>query len=516
MMMSKADEDCCSWDGVTCNEVTGHVIALNLTSSCLYGSINSSSSLFQLVHLECLSYLDLYGSGFSGKIPSEILELSKLETLDASFNVNLELQKPGLKSLVEKLTHLKVLFLDKVNISSSVLDILANLSSLTALSLRECELQGEFPAKIFQLPNLHVLSVRYNPSLSGYLPEFEMNSPLEDLRLAGTGFSGKIPYSIRNLGSLLLLDISNCSFSRSIPSSLGNLTKITYLYLNGNEFSGELPIVIGNLSSLEELHPSYNSFSSQDSGSLSWMANASPLAYLQTVGLGQVSLITYDDERIDLLPVSYSYSLQTSTKGVELEYGKISNLLTAIIFSSNKFEGEIPTSIGKLKGLQFLVLSNNNLKGPIPPSIANLTTMESLDLSNNNLSGLIPQQLQDLTFLSHFNVPNNHLRGPIPQGKQFDTFKNNSFEGNPGLCGKQIGKKCEKFRPSKNEENPAGSKFPFEFGWKVVLMGYASGLVIGVAFDHAFSPRKEERFMKIFRKKPMKAIGRNRAHRNRT
>ncbi|KAJ0030284.1 hypothetical protein Pint_14569 [Pistacia integerrima] len=210
---------------------------------------------------------------------AEILELSKLETLDASFNVNLELQKSGLKSLVEKLTHLKVLFLDKVNISSSVLDILANLSSLTALSLRECELQGEFTAKIFQLPNLHVLSVRYNPSLSGYLPEFEMNSPLEDLRLAGTGFSGKIPYSIRNLGSLLLLDISNCSFSGSIPSSLGNLTKITYLYLNGNEFSGELPIVIGNLPSLEELHPSYNSSSSQDSGSLSWMAKYSKLTF---------------------------------------------------------------------------------------------------------------------------------------------------------------------------------------------------------------------------------------------
>ncbi|KAJ0029963.1 hypothetical protein Pint_14554 [Pistacia integerrima] len=147
-------------------------------------------------------------------IPSEILELSKLETLDASFNNNLELQKLGLKSLVEKLSHLKVLFLDKVNISSSVPDILTNLSSLTALSLRECELQGEFPAKIFQLPNLHILSVRYNPSLSGYLLEFEMNSPLEDLRLVGTRFSGEIPYLIGNLSSLLLLDISNCSFFR--------------------------------------------------------------------------------------------------------------------------------------------------------------------------------------------------------------------------------------------------------------------------------------------------------------
>ncbi|GLT54999.1 hypothetical protein SLA2020_281560 [Shorea laevis] len=41
------NSDCCSWDGVECNEDTGHVIGVDLSSSCLYGSINSSnSSLF--------------------------------------------------------------------------------------------------------------------------------------------------------------------------------------------------------------------------------------------------------------------------------------------------------------------------------------------------------------------------------------------------------------------------------------------------------------------------------------
>jgi hypothetical protein len=44
--------DCCSWDGVSCDEDTGHVIGLDLSSSCLYGSINSNSSLFRLVHLQ--------------------------------------------------------------------------------------------------------------------------------------------------------------------------------------------------------------------------------------------------------------------------------------------------------------------------------------------------------------------------------------------------------------------------------------------------------------------------------
>ena len=33
------DRDCCSWDGVECDEDTGHVIGLDLSSSCLYGSM---------------------------------------------------------------------------------------------------------------------------------------------------------------------------------------------------------------------------------------------------------------------------------------------------------------------------------------------------------------------------------------------------------------------------------------------------------------------------------------------
>lgn len=50
--------NCCSWDGVDCDEETGHVIGLDLSSSCLYGSISSNSSLFSLVHLRRLNLAD--------------------------------------------------------------------------------------------------------------------------------------------------------------------------------------------------------------------------------------------------------------------------------------------------------------------------------------------------------------------------------------------------------------------------------------------------------------------------
>ncbi|KAH0706197.1 hypothetical protein KY289_011273 [Solanum tuberosum] len=46
--------DCCSWDGVVCDDITGHVIELDLGCSGLVGTIDSNSSLFQLSHLQML------------------------------------------------------------------------------------------------------------------------------------------------------------------------------------------------------------------------------------------------------------------------------------------------------------------------------------------------------------------------------------------------------------------------------------------------------------------------------
>ncbi|KAG5605685.1 hypothetical protein H5410_027177 [Solanum commersonii] len=49
--------DCCLWDGVICDEMTGHVIELNLSCSGLVGKIDSNNSLFQLSRLQRLDLL---------------------------------------------------------------------------------------------------------------------------------------------------------------------------------------------------------------------------------------------------------------------------------------------------------------------------------------------------------------------------------------------------------------------------------------------------------------------------
>ena len=270
--------DCCLWDGVECDKDTGHVIGLDMSSSCLYGSIDSNSSLFNLVHLEKLSladnhfnysqiptaimqlpmltYLDLSNSFFSGQIPSEISGLSHLSFLYLSYNCDsdseecfLELKTPDFNSLFQNLTGLEELSLSHVNISSTVPSLLANFSSLTYLGLRGCGLKGKLPVEIFQLPNLQILKVGFN-DLTGELPHFNQSSALEVLRLEANSFSGEIHTSIEKLDSLIELYAYSCDLSGPIPFSIGNLKQLKYLDLDDNNFSGPIPPSFGNLTQL--------------------------------------------------------------------------------------------------------------------------------------------------------------------------------------------------------------------------------------------------------------------------
>ncbi|XP_062115660.1 putative receptor like protein 25 [Humulus lupulus] len=187
----------------------------------------------------------------------------------------------------------------------------------------------------------------------------------------------------------------------------------------------------------------------------------------------------------------YNYSTTFVMKSVATSYGKIPTNLAVIDLSSNNFSGQIPESIGSLKALYSLNLSNNALTGHIPPSLGALTELESLDLSQNQLSGKIPQQLAELKFLQKFDVSYNNLTGPIPHESQFNTFENTSFEGNQGLCGDPLWKKCENWLlpPSSALNKDADSNFAIEPDWKFTLAGLVSGFVIGLSLGEMVIPR---------------------------
>ncbi|XP_028105043.1 receptor-like protein 9DC3 [Camellia sinensis] len=206
----------------------------------------------------------------------------------------------------------------------------------------------------------------------------------------------------------------------------------------------------------------------------------------------------------------YQDSVTVTMKGFDIYLTRILTVFTAIDLSSNKFSGDIPNVIGRLNSLIVLNLSHNSLTGLIPSSLGDLTELESLDLSSNQLIGKIPNQLKSLTFLEVFNLSWNHLDGPIPQGEQFDTFGNDSYVGNSGLCGFPLSKEC---KDKQAQVQPGvllqqdGSNYVSGFTWETVVMGYGCGLALGLVLGFLmFLTGKPKLFVRIVEGKKHKKV----------
>ncbi|XP_010486733.1 PREDICTED: receptor like protein 30-like [Camelina sativa] len=184
-----------------------------------------------------------------------------------------------------------------------------------------------------------------------------------------------------------------------------------------------------------------------------------------------------------------------------MELVRILKVLTAIDFSGNKFEGEIPKSIGLLKELRELNLSNNAFTGRIPSSMGNLIALESFDVSQNKLSGEIPQELGDLSFLAYMNFSHNQFSGLVPGGNQFQTQPCSSFGDNPGLVGSSLEKVCRDIHtpPASHQQyETTGSDEEEVISWIAAAIGLVTGIVSGLTFGYILVSHKPEWFMNPF------------------
>ena len=103
--------------------------------------------------------------------------------------------------------------------------------------------------------------------------------------------------------------------------------------------------------------------------------------------------------------------------------------------------------------------------------------------------GKIPKQLLNLRSLSFLNLSVNELVGCIPRGKQFNTFENNSYQGNDGLRGFPLSRDCSNNEPpqpppSNLLEEEEESKSNIAFSWKIVAIGYGFGVIFGLAVGY--------------------------------
>ncbi|XP_062081262.1 receptor-like protein 7 [Humulus lupulus] len=418
MRFWKEGKDCCEWDGVTCSSRTGQVVGLDLSSSWLQGPLSSNSSLFSLsqlhrlnlaynnftlsnmpssfAQLSRLTHLNLSHSFFSGQVPSEIALLSNLMSLDLSSNFDYDYDREMVISLLysptiafaQNMTKLRELHLNSVNLSSLLPESMANLSSLTSLSLRDCNLYGEFLQNIFHLPNIQVIDVSSNQNLNGILP-----------------------YSIGDLKFLSVLDLSNCNFSGTIPSSVKNMSHLSSLDLSFNNFDGQLPPTLLIMPSLQSLSLSFNQFTSP----LTIPSSVKNMSRLPSLDLshnnfdGQLPPALFIMPSLQSLSVSYNHfngplTIPSSVKNL--------SHLSSLELSSNNFDGQLPPALFIMSSLQYLGLDHNHFNGPLTiPNVSLSSQLTYLNLDGNKLTGKIPRSIFEMRKLEKLYLSDNNLSG---------------------------------------------------------------------------------------------------------
>jgi len=159
---------------------------------------------------------------------------------------------------IEKLAHLKSLYLDSNKLSGALPPELGNLTDLEVARLGKNQFSGIIPAEIANLQKLLFLELWGN-QLSGEIPsELGNLSKLQELRLHSNQLTGAIPPDLGNLMNLTHLDLSHNQLSGSIPASLGDLTNLNWMDLSFNQLSGSIPTELQNAPVLYWLDLSYN------------------------------------------------------------------------------------------------------------------------------------------------------------------------------------------------------------------------------------------------------------------
>ncbi|GKV06079.1 hypothetical protein SLEP1_g18010 [Rubroshorea leprosula] len=468
----------------------GSLQILVLESTNFSGMIPSSVG-----NLKMLSTLQLSSCNFSTSIPNSIGSLANLIHLDLSYN-----WFSGAIPSFSMLKNLVDLDLSHNNLSGPISSThWANLSNLVNLQLYDNSLKGVIPSSLFSLPSFQRIDLSNN-RFSGQIGDFPIvsSSQLVALDLSNNKLNGSIPsyfFKLQGLKQLILPSNSfNGTLELSIIQKLGNLSALVLsfndLLVDDGFVTRDISNILQQTQFIDYSENQFNSVIPTDIGRIpKSLANCKMLEVLD-VGNNGINdsfpcwLSTISSLRVLVLRSNKFYGsiecpdvVIVTNKGIKIELAKILTIFTSIDFSCNNFEGKIPGVIGEFRGLYFLNLSHNFLAGPIPSSLGNLQYLESLDLSTNNLSGEIPQQLGCLNFLEVLNLSLNQLKGRIPKANQLQTFSEDSFKDNKGLCGTPLmdcGANMQPQSEGKNSDNGA------KIDWNLISaeVGFVFGLAI--------------------------------------
>ncbi|XP_022632099.1 receptor-like protein 12 [Vigna radiata var. radiata] len=399
MLSSWTTPDCCQWEGILCNNLTAHIIRLDLHGE---------------VHYEYFYRYGYYGVSqryISREIHMSLMELRHLRYLNLSFND----------------------FKD-----TNIPEFLGSLTNLRYLDLSSCRFSGQIPTQISSLSHLKYFNLAHNYYLNGPIPrEIGNLSLLEYLDLSGNSLEGSVPSQIGNLYRLQYLDLRYNSFEGEVPSQLGNLSNLHTLYLGGRY---DLKVVttdqwLSNLTSLT--HFSFNSISNFNS-SPSWLRTIAKLPKLRELSLIECGLS--DHFLLSFNPSNFNFSTSLSVLRLSDNsftqptiFQWVSNTTSNLVeldLSSNLLKGLTSNHFGlAMNSLEHLYLSNNLFKGEDLKSFMNICTLHSLYMDGNNMTEDLSSILHNFSCgcvrysLQELSLRNNQIKGIVPDLSVFSSLK---------------------------------------------------------------------------------------------
>ncbi|XP_028768323.1 receptor-like protein EIX2 [Neltuma alba] len=403
-----AKEDCCLWEGVHCDNITGRVTELSLSGNGLEGEINLCA-----LQLEFLNHLDLSYNVFktvsmppcqiskppfdahkfhnqSLATPSNHSASFSVALLYLDFSYNYDLVINDLHWL-SQLSSLKYLNLSRSDIGNDTkwLQHIAMLPSLSKLHLSGCGLR-DFPSLDYaNFTSLEVLDLAHNcDMMKSKLPDsfFNITNHIYHLDLYECNFYGQLPKSLLNLQNLKYLDLGYNNFEGSILDWLGQFEQLQHFDIHHNLFHGIIPSSLGNISSLLYLDLSDN----QLNGNI-------------PVTLGQL-------HNLIVLDIGHNFLVGVLS---EMNFTNFSNL-TSLDLSSTSFEFDFDPKWVPPFQLEALDLSNTSIGPNVPSWLYTQRSLRLLDISRSGISKIDADIFWSFVVgIDHIDISNNWISDDI-------------------------------------------------------------------------------------------------------
>ncbi|KAM7515082.1 hypothetical protein LguiA_004665 [Lonicera macranthoides] len=367
-----------------------------------------------------LQYLSLAFNEFSGSIPMEIGNWTRLKHLYFGYNNLEEMDTSSVKqmptytvtgTMIQRqylsqetflgplpssmglwIPNLQRLYLGKNRLSRSFPNFIFNAFNLRMIDMSSNSFTSSIPNTLGNLSDLEWLMIgENNLTREVSTPELRFFNYLTNCKnlkmfsISINQFNGILPASIVNLStSLRMFEAFGCKIKGEIPIGIGNLSSLTNLVLDSNKFTGFIPSTIERLENLKCLYPEHNDLR----GSI-----PNDLCRLKRMGYLYLSHNKLDG----LIPLCLG-ELRTMRR-LFLDSNNLTSTIPLTLWS---LEDPLylnlcyPNTIASGQMLTFLSLAHNKLQGSIPQSLGKLVSLELLDLSINNFSRPIPMSLERL------------------------------------------------------------------------------------------------------------------------